>query len=462
MIQHAPPLFDTYADVRAYLATQTDYEKMVRYTMKRGEFDLGRVERFFEALGAPQTAYECAHIAGTKGKGSTSHMLDAIVRAHGRTAGLYTSPHLEHECERIRVGGVVIDESELTAAFREMAPVLERFQRSGDSLTWFEIMTGAALVAFERRGIEIAVLETGLGGRLDATNVVMPAVTAITNIGHDHHDKLGPELTDIAYEKAGIIKPEVPLVTGQYDREALDVVLARAREMDAPVRRYKQDFEARDAQATLDGISFDLWGAGYRYRRIALPMIGTVQAKNAAVAVEMAHQMFARLGWGEPEEEAVRIGLAGCEVPGRCELVGGSPAVLLDVAHNDESIRQTAKTVAQRFAGRPIVLLTGMSKDKEIEELLRTLADVRPIAAVFTEFPSVRASGASDLRAIWQKYGGCESVAEQDWTKAFELALSLAGADGVVVVTGSFYLAGRIRPLAMARAGANRGVGEEV
>jgi len=445
MTETIAPVFRQYEDVRQYLAAQTDYEKMVRYTMKRGEFDLGRVERFFSALDAPQTAYECVHIAGTKGKGSTSTILDALIRAHGVSTGLYTSPHLERETERIRIDGTEISEPGLTAAFRDMGVVLERFQRSGDALTWFEIFTGAALVAFRRAGIEIAVLETGLGGRLDATNVVTPAVTGITTIGHDHHDKLGDTLADIGYEKAGIIKQGVPLVTGQYDREGLDVVLAKAREMGAPVRRYGKDFEAKDIQPSANGITFEAHGSGYRYRKLMLPMLGSVQAKNAAFAIEMLHQLWSQLGRGQPDEDAIRAGLASCSIPGRCELLRGQPDVLIDVAHNDESIRQTVKTIAQRFGGRKLVLLVGMAKDKDAETIVQELAEARAANVIFTEYSSVRATPAENLMMAWAKLGLPGGEAVPDWNGALDRACVLAGPDGVVAVTGSFYLAGLLR-----------------
>jgi dihydrofolate synthase/folylpolyglutamate synthase len=437
--------FKQYADVRAWMAEQTDYEKMVRFTMKRGEFDLGRVERFFAALGAPQTGYECAHIAGTKGKGSSSIMLDSMIRAHGKSCGLYTSPHLERETERIRINGDEITEGDLLLAFRDMGTVLERFQRSGDSLTWFEIFTGAALVCFRRAKVELAVLETGLGGRLDATNAVTPLVTGITNIGHDHHDKLGDTLADIGYEKAGIIKQGIPLVTGLYDREGMDVVLARARDMNAPVRRYGKDFEARDIQPSDGGISYELVGAGYRHRKLVLPALGAIQAKNAAFAVEMLHQLWSQLGIGQPDEQAVRDGLAACALPGRCELFPGSPDIIIDVAHNGESIRQTVKTLAQRFGGRRLVMLVGLAKDKPAEEVVQELTQANPAAVVFTEYSSVRATPADHLHTAWQKLGAAPAVSMPDWNAALDHACGLAGPGGLVVVTGSFYLAGLLR-----------------
>ncbi len=403
-----PEHFQSWEEVQAYLNTVTDYEKMVRYTMKRGEFDLGRVSRYFASLADPQSNYECIHIAGTKGKGSTAIMLDSLLRAHGVTAGLYTSPHLEHVSERIQLNGQPISEPELVAAFNEMLPPLSRFQRSGDELTWFEIMTAAALVAFRTAGVEAAVLETGLGGRLDATNAVMPAVTCITSIGHDHHDKLGPTLEDIAYEKAGIIKPGVPLVLGQVPKGPLEVILNKVRDLDVPVRRFRSDFDAQNIQPTADGISADLSGAGYRYRDVQLPVIGAVQAKNAAIAVEILHQYFSRTGTGEVREDAVRAGLGAARTPGRCELFAGAPDVVLDVAHNDESVRQTVKAVLQRYAGRRMVLLAAVSKDKELEAIISGFAELAPEMAVFTEFPSVRATPAGDLLAMWQKYRGTQ------------------------------------------------------
>ncbi|MCA8939088.1 MAG: hypothetical protein KDB07_04745, partial [Planctomycetes bacterium] len=201
------PHFETLGDVQAYLAQFTDFEKMARFTMKRDTFDLERVERFLNALAAPQSAFEIVHVAGTKGKGSVTTILDALLLGQGLSSGRYTSPHLQRLNERIHINGRDISDQGLCAAFNEMASQLEFFQARGDQLTFFELLNSAAYVAMRQDGVAYSVIETGLGGRLDSTNVCMPAITVITNIGHDHHDKLGDELTDIAYEKAGIIKP---------------------------------------------------------------------------------------------------------------------------------------------------------------------------------------------------------------------------------------------------------------
>lgn len=457
------PTFADFDAVRAFLADTTDYEKMVRYRMKRGAFDLGRVERFFDAIEAPQTAYEIVHVAGTTGKGSTSIAIDAVLRAHGKSVGRYTSPHLERETERISINNEEITLDELLACFNEMAEPLKRFQRSGDALTYFEIMTAAALVAFRRAEIDIAVLETGLGGRLDATNAVMPAVSVITNIGHDHFDKLGDTLADVAYEKAGIIKSTIPLVTGSYDREALDVILAKARAEDVTVRRLESDFGARNVQPCDDGVTFELYGKGYDFQKLFAPVLSSVFAVNAAMAVEVAFQLES-VGVLECVEEAkLRHAFESIQTPGRCErfLISGSEdnepiPVILDTAHNPESMHQTAKTVRQRSKHRDVVLLFGIAQDKEIELVMEELIG-RFNSALFCGYDSVRSTPPEDLGIKWRKFGGevfalCQTSTE-GLTKALDRALE-SSPPALVLITGSFYLSGELRPIL--RAYANR------
>lgn len=447
----SPDRFASLAEVQAWLGQATDYERMVKYAMKRGAFDLGRVERFFNALNGPQTAYECIHIAGTKGKGSVTTMLDTLLLGQGIASARYTSPHLEVINERMVIGGRMVSDAEIVDAFNDMWPVLDRFQHSGDALTFFEIITGCALCAFRDAEVDIAVLETGLGGRLDATNVVMPALTIITNVGHDHHDKLGDELTDIAYEKAGIIKPDIPLLTGSYEYEALEVVLAKARELQAPVRRYGEDFGARNIQPTATGISFESWSKqGPTYKKLELPMIGASQATNASMAIEALWQLYQADLLDEPDEDAIRESLRTCAVPGRCEFVaqrGELPCdLLLDVAHNAESFEQLAKVLRSRFPDRHIVGLMAFSSDKDHESMLEIIGDVIH-QAVFTSFGGPRATPLDKLQAVWAKYGNGSSSANEHMAHAFRRATELcAGAsNALLVICGSFYLVGALR-----------------
>ncbi|MCK6438882.1 MAG: bifunctional folylpolyglutamate synthase/dihydrofolate synthase [Planctomycetes bacterium] len=435
------PPFATWTDVRTFLNETTDYEKMVRYRMKRGAFDLGRVERFFDALGAPHTAYESVHIAGTNGKGSTAWMIDALLRGQGISTGRYTSPHLERESERIVINGAEVNEDELLAVFNEMAPALTRFQRTGDALTYFEIMTGAALLAFSRAGVEMAVLEVGLGGRLDATNVVTPLVSVITSIDYDHMDKLGPTLTDIAYEKCGIIKEGVPLVTGSYAREALDYVLNRAKEMEIPARRLDGQFRVRGLQSTPDGISFTVSGDGYEHEKLRLPLAGQYQANNAAIALEVLHQLVKREFLRTVDYDAVARSLAELRIPGRCEMFG---RVMLDCAHNAGAVKQGLRTFAARFKDRPKVLLFAVAADKDVESIVKILAEGSFEHVVLTEVRSPRKLDVDDLATMWQKFGArVEAVRDMD--EAFERAMALTGPGDALLITGSFFLAGPLR-----------------
>jgi len=442
------PRFASYDAALDYLFSTTDYERMSTYRYDLTTHDLARVEMLLGLLGDPHRLFPNIHVAGTKGKGSTAFMLAEVFRAAGLRVGLYTSPHLMDLRERIVVDGALISPEDFCSEMSDVAgaadAVRARFPQYPP--TFFEIVTAVGFLHFARERVGLAVVETGLGGRLDATNVVTPLVSVITTISIDHTIQLGNTVQSIAGEKAGIIKPGIPIVTGPQQPEAQAVIEARTAERQAPLLSFGRDIEvSRIRPIEPAGLSFDVrTPAGWR-RGLKLRLLGPHQATNAAVAVAAAEVAAERGGFDLPAE-AVSHGLAETRAPGRVEFFPGEPAVILDAAHNPASTRALAEALCFHFAARPVVLLFGIAGDKDVPG---TLQEVLPLARalVATTNLSPRSAKPEEIARLARE-GGCREVhAEPDVPKAFALARNLCQRGELLVITGSFYLAGAIREL---------------
>src|SRR6185295_12038971 len=357
------------------------------------------------------------HIAGTKGKGSTAHLAEAILREAGYRTGLYTSPHLVDMRERIRLDGVPLSEEDFTRTMAEMEPQLRRLRP-----TYFETMTAAAFLVFAHRGVDYAVVEVGLGGRLDATNVILPAACAITTIDYDHMDKLGHTIREIAGEKAGILKPGVPVVSSPQPPAALRVL----RERSTP---FFPRFRVRSRGFVL---KFTVEGAGGHSYECGLPALGEHQAANAATAIALVERSGARIS-----PAVVRRAFGKVRLPGRVEVVGRRPWLIVDAAHNPVSARALAAALKD-LPRRRTILVFGASADKDYGAMLRTLLPVADLA-IFTRAATSRAAAPSDLM---KKAKGRAALAAGSVARALALARKAAGPRDAVVVTGSFYVAG--------------------
>jgi dihydrofolate synthase/folylpolyglutamate synthase len=369
------------------------------------DFGLDRMREALRRLGSPERALPAVHIAGTNGKGSTAAMTEAILRAAGVRTGLFTSPHLSRFTERIRIDGREADGQRLGALDAQVAA-------TGVPLTYFEIGTLLAFLIMAEAGVELAVLETGLGGRLDATNVCAPVATAITSIGLDHMDLLGDTLGPIAREKAGIAKPGVPLLLGALPAEAEAEVLAVAAAAGAPVRRLGRDFAPPASP-------------------LALP--GAHQRENAALAVALARAAAGALG--RPLGEAqIAAGLAGTQWPGRLERIGD---VLLDAAHNPDGARALAAALP---AARPRALVVSIVRGKQAEEMLAALAPAFDLV-VATRSQNPRSRPPDELLPLLPAPAPPARVVEDP--RAALAAARAAG--GLTVVAGSLFLVGELR-----------------
>lgn len=406
-------------------------------------WDLDAFRLFLADLGRPERAVPSVLIAGTKGKGSVAALVAAGLSAGGYRVGLYTSPHLGSLRERIAVDGVPISEKDFAQRVSEIAPALEA--RDGITVsyrTWFEILTAAAFLHFRAARVDVAVLEVGLGGRLDATNVVEPEVSVITSISLDHTKTLGDSLEAIAREKAGILRDGGVAVFAPQRREARRALHAEARRRSVAVSEAGRDFTWRERHLDAGGGSFDY--AGERsLEDVRLGLAGAFQIENASVALRTLEALVP-CGFAVPEP-AIRSAFAAARWPGRFELVPGEPVILLDGAHNPYSIEVLARSLGRIFPGRRIVALLAASRDKDQAGMLAALAPAVS-QLVLTEASALRAAPAAALFALSRgivPLRPAEVVAAP--LDALSRARAIAAPGDLVLVTGSLYLVGAVR-----------------
>lgn len=442
-----PDRIRTLEDVERLLATTTNYEERMPRTDIPRAFDLSRMRALLAALSDPQRGPVTVHVTGSKGKGSTCLMVDAILRAMDRgPVGLYVSPHLERLTERVSVDGRPVSGEELAQATEALLPHLRATLGTPAFPTFFEILTAAAHVAFRARGVRSLVLEVGLGGRLDATTVCDPAVTAITSVELEHTQVLGATLELVAGEKAGILKPGVPCVTAlPLDGPALRVVEARARELNVPLLRLGHDVLLDEVEARpgpvlslrVRGPDYD--GSGLR---CTLPVAGAHQAQNAAVAVAIARTL-------DVPDAAIFAGLEQVTLPGRMEVVLRDPTVIVDGAHTPASAEAARRAVLACFPGQRVHLVIGVLEEKDVRGIL---APLLPLAfrVVVSGVPSPRAMPPARLAAIVRETFPGDVLVAATPAEALALAREGAAAEDLVLVTGSTYLCGAARAAARA------------
>ena len=414
-------------------AEDAAYHDALRKLFERtgGVWRLGleRVRDFLTLLGEPQGAYPVFHVAGTNGKGSTVATLDALLRGAGLRVGRYTSPHLVDFCERIVVNGVPMSHHAVTDWLTRWEPEMTRL-----GATFFEATTAMALAHFADQRVDVAVIETGLGGRLDATNVVQPVAAAVVQIGFDHLEYLGETLAEIAMEKAGIFKPGAVAVVGDLRVETRELLVARAIEVGAsPVLVTGDDWRTSDIEVLATGTSFTLETNGDR-RRLTTPLVGAFQAQNAAVAMAMLRGAGGQ--WAAIERRAEEL-LPGVRLAGRFHRTG---KWLFDVAHNADGAATVAANLARVGAPAPVVAVVSVLRDKDWRGILQALAPVAD-RLILTTAPTAPSSRVWDLAEVteWARDAGVAHEMHPD----FDAALASAEASGgSVVVTGSFHTVG--------------------
>ncbi|MFF0155371.1 bifunctional folylpolyglutamate synthase/dihydrofolate synthase [Micromonospora sp. NPDC005203] len=408
-------------------------------------FELGRIESLLDLLGSPQRAYPAIHLTGTNGKTSTARMIDSLLRAHGLHTGRYTSPHLETVRERISLDGEPVSEERFAAVYREIKPLAELVDaRSDEPLTYFDMTTALAFATFADAPVDIAVVEVGLGGAEDATNVIQAGVCVITPIGLDHTEWLGDTLQDIALAKAGIIHPGATVIAAAQEEEAAGPLLDRSAEVGATIAREGAEFGVLGRAVAVGGQVLSLQGLGGVYDDVFIPLHGAHQAQNAAVALAAVEAFLGAGARRQLDIETVREGFASTSSPGRLERVRNAPTILLDGAHNPHGMKATVTALQEEFAFSKLVAVVGVLADKDAEAMLELLEPVVD-QVVVTRNSSPRAMPTEELTALAAEIFGEERVdSAEEMPDAIELAVALAEEDvpgelsGVgVLVTGS-------------------------
>ncbi len=436
----------TYPDALAYLNQFINYERTQPQHYAPETLSLDRVNHLLDRLGRPDRAYRAIHIAGTKGKGSTAAMIESCLRAAGYRTGFYTSPHLHTFRERMRVNNEFIAREQ----FAQLVDEIEPHVAAVEGLTWFEIVTAIAFLFFARSQIDVAVLEVGLGGRFDATNVVTPIVSVITSLSMDHMNLLGNSIEQIAFEKAGIIKRRVPVVSAPQVPEAVEVIrrVARVRGAELIVPHPPATAATSTASAaspeieTLRVIS----GEGEAQPGVRLPLLGAHQLLNASVAVtalHMAHQRGLAVS-----DEAIQHGLATVQWPGRLEVLSRTPLLVVDGAHNGDSAQKLAQALRDVFQVEKWTLIIGISADKDIPAILAALLPLAEKVIV--------------TRATNQRAANIEALGAQVADRGYAPTLAASVADAVeialhdqlpIIITGSLFTVADAREAWFKRSG---------
>jgi len=428
-----------YAEALAYLQSFTDYEQVLRPD-DPNRFQLGRVVELLGLLGHPEDRFGALHVVGTKGKGSTAAMLAGALQASGHRVGLYISPHLHTFRERIRVDGRYIAGGALGAMAEAVRPAVERVHAEHSELgrlTTFEVATALALAYFAREGADYAVLEAGLGGRLDATNVVRPLVTVLTPIGLDHTRYLGESVAAIAREKAAVIKPEGLVASAAQQPEARAVIEDLAARAGA-----RLSFIGREWQWEQSGAqTIVVRGPERAYRKITVPLLGKHQMENAALAVA-ALDLLRQRG-AVVAEAAMRRGIAAVRWPGRLEVLAERPVLVVDGAHNPDSMRRLREALGAVFGRRRLILVLGSSADKDLAGIA---AEIAPGAAwvIVTRSRHPRSAPPERLAGLAAGYRAPVATVE-GVAAALDRARQLAGPDDLICVTGSLFVVAEAR-----------------
>lgn len=434
-----------YQQALDYLYSFVDYSltRALRYSPEK--FNLSRMEKLAEICGNPQTAYPVIHIAGTKGKGSTAAMIASCLNAAGFRVGLYTSPHLSEFTERIQVDGEQISKEELV----DLVDWLKPFVSQVSELTTFELTTLLGFEYFKQKKVDFGVIEVGLGGRLDATNIITPLVSVITALSMDHMNVLGNTLEKIAFEKGGIIKPGKPVVLSPQKPEAREVIQNICGERASSLIQVNEDIHFTPIQHDLSTQSLQIWnetGVNSTYSKnhpldVVLPLLGFHQMENAATAFGVL--MEVRNAGYEISEIALKKGFSTVKWPARFEILQKNPPVIIDSAHNRDSALKLHRTIQDYLPGTPFILVFGASEDKDVEGMF---AELLPgiVQVIATQSIHPRAMDADEIVKIAEKYK-TPARAIKEVNDAFDTALQLAGNTKGVLATGSLFIAAAIR-----------------
>lgn len=436
----------TYRAALEFLNSRTDYEKMIRVGYNHTNFNLSRMLRILAGLGNPHKRLRAVHVAGTKGKGSTCHMVASMLQNSGYKTGLYTSPHIVELRERISIDGKLISEAEFTRLMNRIAPVVRRLAH--DEPTFFEILTAAAFLHFVNNKVDIAVIETGLGGRLDSTNVIKPEVCGIVSISYDHIAQLGNTLEKIAEEKAGIFKPGVPVISSPQVPPVKRVLRKAAERVGCPLRFVGEDieFSARFESSRASGPHTRVCMATptTRFDHLRVPLLGEHQAQNCGVALGIVDALR-EAGFDVPEQGAID-GLAKVRIQGRLELIRDMPRTIVDAAHNAASIAALMRAIGQNITYDSMVVIFGCSLDKDIDGMLQQL-QLGADKVIFTTSDTPRSADPHELHARFMEKSQKMAQVGQTLEEAYHIACKSVTREDLICITGSIYLVGLAKRL---------------
>ncbi len=452
-----------YSEALAYIYGLSDFERGGKFRDDR-EQHLLREGRLLQDLGEPHHTYSCTLIAGTKGKGSTSACIESVLRAAGVRTGLYTQPDLHTFRERIRVRGRLISESEVANLLPEVCAVVEQINREGifNPFIPYEVTTALGLLYFQRQSVQHAVLEVGIGGRLDATNVTQPLVSVIASISYDHMNILGNTLAEIATEKAGIIKQGGIVVTSAQSPEALLAIARIANERQARLVRIgsvagdpaQAEVEAGRLPAlsyryqsltqSTHGQTFSVVTPQGSYQHLEIPLLGLHQVENATLALATLEELRAS---GQPEcawdETALRQGLRDVRWSARLEIVGQQPTIVVDGAHNADSIQKMLVTLHDLFTFRRLLVVLGINVDKDLPGMIAALAGIDQV--ILTRALNPRSATLAQMQELFAQHAPDVQVSSAETSReAMDLACTLAGPDDLICATGSLYMAAEV------------------
>ena len=438
----AKPVIRTYRAALVWLDSLIDYERMARVAYKQNNFNLARMRRLLSGLGNPHRDMRTIHIAGTKGKGSTATMLAHMLHHSGYKVGLYLSPHLLTVRERISINGKIISEPRFSRAARRVAACVS----ASNEPTYFEVLTAIAFTHFAEEKVQVGIIETGLGGRLDSTNVISPEVCGMTSISYDHTGQLGSSLSDIAAEKAGIFKAGVPVISAPQVPEVKKVLREAAAKSRTNIRLTGEDipFSVRFESARPFGphTRLSLTTPTSRFEHLHVPLLGHHQAINCSLALSMLDALKGR-GFKIDDQKAV-AGLSTVTLPGRMEIIRDEPRILVDTAHNAASVEALMRAIGQNIPYDSMVVIFGCQKDKDVTGMLRHIR-LGADKAIFTSTGSPRSMDPAELAAAYTEQTGKMAQVAAKLDDAMQIATSAVTKEDLICVTGSFYLVGLVK-----------------
>ncbi len=444
-------LFANYYAAQRNVLDRVDYERSRLTKEHRGKFKLDRIRAILGALDNPHEAIKTVHIAGTKGKGSTAAMTASCLEACGYTVGLYTSPHLVELRERVQINGEMISTGEFTRLMEQVAIAASKVAGKHGEATFFEVMTALGFLHFAEQAVDIAIIEVGLGGRLDATNVITPEISVITSISRDHHQILGDTVEEIAREKAGIFKKGVPALTTEQPKPILAALRAAAEEAGTKLEVLGEsiDFSYRFESSPDLGPHRRVCVTSPRssFEHLAVPLPGEHQAFNCGLSLAILDRLREK-GFETPESK-VALGLSQTTIPGRMEMAWTSPRILLDGAHNEASLTALVRSIGAHVPYDSMVMIFGCAADKDVDALLEKIS-LGADKLIFTKAATnPRAMNPRELQKRFAALSGKMTQVADTLHEAFNLASRAVSRGDLIVVTGSFYLVGEAKKYLM-------------